>query len=305
MNRVWVVGRSGQIGAALVALFRDQVVAPSIAQLDLSLPGRIRNSLDRLEGEAGTPAAILNAAAYTFVDRAEAEEPLAEIINADAPGEMASWCQPRAIPFVHYSTDYVYSGSGTSPWREDDATGPLNAYGRTKLKGDRLVEASGARHLILRTSWVYDAHGRNFVNAMLSLGREREVVRVVTDQVGTPNYAPHLARLTHRVLCRALQMEVFPSGIYHLAAAGETSWYGFAEEIFNLARRKGFRLRVERLDPISSRDYPTAAIRPLNSRLDTTKVVGAFGVDLPGWRDGLDECVNELSACDRGQWARY
>jgi dTDP-4-dehydrorhamnose reductase len=296
VNRVWVVGGRGQIGRALVRLLGEQAVAPPVQQLDLSFPGRINESLDRLEAEAGTPTAVVNAAGYTHVDRAEAEERLAETINADAPGEMARWCRSRAVPFVHYSTDYVYSGSGTSPWREGDATEPLNAYGRTKLKGDRLVEASGARHLILRTSWVYDAHGRNFVNAMLSLGREREGLRVVADQVGTPNYAPHLAGLTHLVLSRALQMDVFPSGVYHLAAEGETSWHGFAEEIFNLARRKGLGLRVQRVDPISTLDYATAATRPLNSRLDRTKLVNTFGLDLPSWRDGLDECVNELSA---------
>jgi dTDP-4-dehydrorhamnose reductase len=296
VDRVLIVGRSGQIGRALVQSFGDLALAPPVQQLDLSNPGRIAESLDRLEAEAGALSAVINAAAYTLVDRAEAEESLAETINADAPGEMARWCGLRAIPFVHYSTDYVYAGTGTSPWREHDDTGPVNAYGRTKLKGDRLVEGSGARYLILRTSWVYDAYGRNFVNTMLSLGREREVLRVVADQVGAPSYAPHLAQFTRDVMERASQMDAFPSGTYHLAPEGEVSWHGFAEEIFALARRRGLNLKVQRVEPISTAEYPTPAQRPLNSRLDKTRLQAVFGVRMPRWQDGLDECMDEVTS---------
>ena len=163
-----------------------------------------------MEAQAGSPVAIVNAAAYTRVDQAESDESLAFKVNAEAPGEMARWCQPRSVPLLHYSTDYVYPGNGTSPWREDDRPGSLNAYGRTKLEGDQLVQASGARHLVFRTSWVYDARGRNFFNTILRLGLERETLHVVVDQIGVPTYAPHLARLTVAVLSQALRSDTFP-----------------------------------------------------------------------------------------------
>lgn len=293
VDGIWVIGGKGQIGGALVRLLGDQVVALSVQELDLSFPDRIDRCFDRLEAQAGRPAAIINAAAYTLVDQAEREETLARRVNADAPGAMAHWCRTRSLPFLHYSTDYVYAGTGTAPWREDDATGPLNAYGRTKLEGDRLIEESGARYLILRTSWVYDARGRNFFNTMLRLGRERETLRVVGDQVGAPTYAPHLAHVTLSALSQARLMDVFPSGTYHVAHQGEVSWHGFAVDIFAAARRKGLSLRVTRVEPVSTGDYPTAARRPLNSRLDTAKLRRVFGIQLPAWRDGLDVCMDE------------
>ena len=300
MNRIWIVGRSGQIGGALVRLLGEQALAPSLQQLDLSLPDRISESLDRLEADNGVPAAIINAAAYTQVDRAETNEATADTINALAPGAIATWCRRHEVPFVHYSTDYVYSGQGSAPWREDDPTGPLSAYGRSKLKGDRLVESSGARYLILRTSWVYDAEGRNFVNTMLSLGRSRDTLRVVADQVGTPSYAPHLARLTREVLHKAMRMEPFPAGVYHLAPEGETSWHLFAEEIFSIARRRGLELHVRRVDPIPTAEYPTPARRPLNSRLDKTRLRTTFDVKLPTWQDGLNECMEQIGIRSEG-----
>jgi dTDP-4-dehydrorhamnose reductase len=300
VHRLWITGRSGQIGSALVRLFGDRAFAPSVQQLDLSLPERVRESLGRLETETGRPDAVINAAAYTLVDRAETEEALADAINGASPGEMASWCRSREIPFVHYSTDYVYSGAGTSPWREDAVTRPLSAYGRSKLKGDRLIEVSGARYLILRTSWVYDAHGRNFVNTMLTLGRSRETLRVVADQVGAPSYAPHLARLTRDILQQAMQMDLFPSGTYHVTPEGEVSWYGFAQEVFRIAHRMGFELKVRRIDPISTDEYPTPARRPLNSRLDKTKLSTTFRIHLPTWQNGLNECLEEVALRSEG-----
>jgi dTDP-4-dehydrorhamnose reductase len=283
-----------------VRLYGDQTIAPSVLQLNLSVPAGIREFFDRLEAETGTPAAVINAAAYTLVDRAEAEESLADTINAASPGEMARWCASRAVPFVHYSTDYVYSGLGTRPWREDDRTAPVNAYGRTKLKGDRLVETSGAPHLILRTSWVYDAYGKNFLNTMLSLGLEHETLRVVADQVGAPSYAPHLASLTRDVLARARDMPRFPSGTYHLAPEGDVSWHDFAEAVFALARRRGLPVKVKRVEPITTAEYPTPAARPLNSRLDKTKVQRVFGITLPKWQDGLAECMEEVALRPEG-----
>lgn len=296
MDRIWVIGARGQVGSALIRLLGERAISPSARELDLSLSGHVTSHFDRLEAQAGSPAAIVNAAAYTQVDQAERDESLAFKVNAEAPGEMARWCDRRAIPFLHYSTDYVYRGNGTSPWREDDPPGPLNAYGRTKLKGDQLVEASGAPYLIFRTSWVYDARGRNFFNTILRLGHERETLRVVVDQIGAPTYAPHLARLTVAVLDQALQIESFPSGIYHVAHKGAVSWHGFAEAICAVAERKGLHLKVNRVDPVATADYPTAARRPLNSRLDTTKLTTVFGSRLPAWRRGLEECMEEWMA---------
>ena len=296
MDRIWVIGETGQIGNALVRLLGESAISPSAREIDLSLPDRVAGHFDRLEVQAGSPVAVVNAAAYTQVDQAEGDESVAFKVNAEAPGEMARWCQRRAIPFLHYSTDYVYRGNGTSPWREDDPPDPLNAYGRTKLKGDQLVEASGARYLIFRTSWVYDARGRNFFNTILRLGQEREALRVVADQIGAPTYAPHLAHLTVAVLNQALRIERFPSGIYHAAHGGAVSWHGFAEAICAAAENKGLALKVNRVDPVPTAEYPTAARRPLNSRLDTTKLETVFGSRLPEWRRGLDECMEEWMA---------
>ena len=298
MDRIWVIGGNGQIGTALVRLLGDRAIAPSVEELDLSFPERIDSCFDQLEAQAGRPAAIINAAAYTLVEQAEHEESLARRINADAPGAMASWCRPRGVPFLHYSTDYVYAGTGTSPWREDDATGPLNAYGRTKLEGDRRIEESGVRHLIFRTSWVYDSRGRNFFNTMLRLGREGETVRVVGDQVGAPSYAPHLASATLTAMSHALRMDAFPSGTYHMAHEGDVSWHGFAQEIFAAARRRGLNLKVERVEAVATADYPTVARRPLNSKLDKAKLRRVFGFQLPTWRDGLDACLDEWMAAN-------
>ena len=299
MDRTWVIGGNGQIGGALVGLLGARALAPSVQDLDLSFPDRIDGCLDRLEARTGRPAAIINAAAYTLVDRAEREESLARRINAEAPGAMARWCRHRGLPFLHYSTDYVYAGTGTAPWREDDATGPLNAYGRTKLEGDRLVEESGVRALILRTSWVYDARGRNFFNTMLRLGRERETLQVVSDQVGAPSYAPHLAQATLTALSHALRLDAFPAGTYHVAHEGEASWHGFAEEIFAAAHRKGLALKVMRVEPVSTADYPTDARRPRNSRLDKTKLRSVFGIEMPAWREGLAACMDEWLLTNR------
>jgi dTDP-4-dehydrorhamnose reductase len=230
---------------------------------------------------------VLNAAAWTAVDRAEAEEDAARVVNAEAPAAMARAAAERGLPFVHISTDYVFPGAGEAPHRPEDPTGPLGAYGRTKLLGEDGVRAAGGRHAILRTSWVFSAHGANFVKTMLRLGRERAELSVVADQVGGPTPAAAIADACVTV-ARALA-EGAEGGTFHLSGAPDTSWAGFAEAIMAQA---GLPARV---NPIPSAAYPTPARRPANSRLDCSSLEAAFGVARPDWRTGLREVLREIA----------
>lgn len=288
-----ILGAGGQVGRALAALLGGRGAPLSRAEADLSRPGELSPLLERLH-----PAAVINAGAYTQVDRAEEDEETARRVNGEAPGMLARWCAARSIPFVHYGTDYVFPGTGDRPWTEEDPPAPLGAYGRGKLEGERQVAAAGGQWLVLRTSWVYDATGRNFLTTMLRLGREREELRVVADQHGAPTYAPQLADATLRALERALALPRFPSGVYHLCHGGETTWHGFAEAIFAGARARGMTLRVRTVEAIPSSAYPTPARRPLNSRLDTGKARETLGVTLPGWEAGLSACLDQLARAD-------
>jgi dTDP-4-dehydrorhamnose reductase len=264
------------------------------------------------------PSAIINAAAYTAVDKAEEEEVRAHNINARAPEILARYCREQDIPFVHYSTDYVFDGSGKEPWKETDATNPLSAYGRTKREGEKRIEAVGGKYLIFRTSWVYDETGKNFVNTMLRLGTERDELRVVNDQWGAPTYARHLAQATLAALENAQKASRFPSGIYHLCGGGETNWQAFAREIFALrhceersdaaipkevwiaspsARDDG--MQSPKIHGIPSSEYPTPAKRPMNSRLDCSKAKQVLGVTLPAWEAGLKECLERRNESHR------
>ncbi|MBC8146282.1 MAG: dTDP-4-dehydrorhamnose reductase, partial [bacterium] len=210
----------------------------------------------------------------------------------ESPGVIATWGAERAIPLIHYSTDYVFPGSGTQAWSEVDDVAPLNQYGASKLAGERAIADVGAQAIVMRTSWVYDAIGKNFVTTMLRLGRDRTTLSIVADQHGAPTYAPHLARATVDALHLAEQTSSFIPGIYHVCNAGETTWYDFASDIFANARERGIALTVDRLDPIATKDYPTPAARPLNSRLNTQKASDVLNITLPNWRDGLIECMN-------------
>ncbi|MGD9954293.1 MAG: dTDP-4-dehydrorhamnose reductase, partial [Burkholderiales bacterium] len=240
------------------------------------------------------PGLIVNAAAYTAVDRAEGEPEAAEAVNARAPGILAGEAKRLGGVLVHYSTDYVFDGRKRTPYREDDPTGPLNAYGRTKLAGERAIAASGCRHLVLRTSWVYGPRGRNFLATMLALAATREELRVVDDQRGAPTTSPFLAQATVRAL-RAIPDEGVASGIYHLSAAGETTWAGFASAIFaRAAARPGFR--APRVVPIPSSAYPTPARRPRYSVLSSRKFTRTFGFAPPSWEAQLDDCFARLGA---------
>jgi dTDP-4-dehydrorhamnose reductase len=293
---ILVLGANGQVGRALAQhLGPSRCIALSREQAPLDHPEKLPAVLARYR-----PCAVINAGAYTQVDLAEKEESLARTVNGQAPGVLAQWCAAAKIPFVHYSTDYVFEGTGTRPWAEDDAIHPLNAYGRTKAEGEARVREAGGKYLIFRTSWVFDAFGKNFVNTMLRLGAERDALKVVADQHGAPTYAPHLAGATIEALSRAMTMPLtpvtqFPSGVYHLSNAGETTWHGFAEAIFSEAlARKLVKLKISagKVEAISSSEFPTPARRPVNSRLNLSKIDTVLGVRMPEWRVGLNACLD-------------
>jgi dTDP-4-dehydrorhamnose reductase len=275
-----VFGRTGQVATELarrapgaVFLGRDQA--------DLSDPAACAAAI-----RAHGPAAVINAAAWTAVDRAETEVAAATVVNGDAPGAMARQCAALDIPFLHVSTDYVFDGSGSAPWQPGDATGPLGAYGRSKLAGEVAVRAAGGRHLILRTSWVFSAHGANFVKTMLRLGASRPGLRVVGDQIGGPTPAADIAAAL--LTAAAALRDGAEGGAHHFAGQPETSWAGFARETFV---RAGLAVTVEE---IATEDYPTPARRPLNSRLDCSALATAFGIPAPDWRAGLAQVIAEL-----------
>lgn len=279
---VLVFGATGQVGRDL-ARQAPGAVCLTRAEADLADPAACAAIV------AATGArAVINAAAYTAVDRAETEEALAATINAEAPAAMARAAAARGLPFVHLSTDYVFDGAGTGPRLAADPTGPLNAYGRTKLAGERGVLAAGGRALVLRCSWVFSAHGANFVTTMLRLGRERPALRVVADQTGGPTPAEAIAAACLR-LAEGLRTGK-PAGLYHFAGAPDVTWAGFAREIF---RQAGLAVQVE---DIPTADYPTPARRPLNSRLDCAGLARDHGIARPDWRAGLARVLAELAA---------
>lgn len=282
-----IFGKNGQVGSALCNLLGDKAIGFSRAQANLSHPDTLLKPLDGL-----SPKAIINAAAYTAVDKAEEESELAYKINAEAPGVLAQYCKEHDIPLVHYSTDYVFSGEGSTPHKEDDAANPLNLYGKSKLAGEKEITRTGCKHLILRTSWVYDAHHKNFITTMLKLAKEREKLTIVSDQIGAPTYAPHLAENTLDVLTNALNNKNY--GTFHLCGSGQTNWYEFACTFFDLARKQGIGLAIKDVQPIPTSAYPTPAKRPLNSRLDCSRIKAMLGVQMPDWQDSLKACMEHV-----------
>ncbi|WP_417475731.1 dTDP-4-dehydrorhamnose reductase [Leisingera sp.] len=277
---ILVFGKTGQLARELAA--HQGVTCLGRDQADLSHPAACAAAI-----RAAQPQMVINAAAYTAVDRAEEEEALAQVVNGAAPGAMAVACAELGIPFVTVSTDYVFDGSGEAPWKPGDAPGPLNAYGRSKLAGEDAVRAAGGVHAILRTSWVVSAHGNNFVKTMLRLGRDRERLTIVADQTGAPTPARAIAAACLEI-ARQLAQEPAKSGTYHLAGAPQTSWADFAREIFGQA---GVDCAVE---DIPTTAYPTPAARPLNSRLDCTTLETVFGLSQPDWRLGLKDILKDL-----------
>lgn len=283
--RILVLGRSGQVGNALTQSLQGlgELIALDRTQLDLSNPDAIRTALRELQ-----PQMIINAAAYTAVDAAESDEATAFQINAEAPRVMAEESERLGAALIHYSTDYVFDGGKQSAWLEDDATAPLSVYGRSKLAGEQAITDVGGTHLILRTSWVYGLHGKNFLLTMLKLAETRDELAVVDDQMGAPTWAVTIADATAAIIRDAGESAQLASqsGVYHLCAGGHTSWFGFAQAIFSHASVQ----RKPKLRPITTAEFPTPAKRPSNSMLNTDKFRHTFG-DLPAWDDALQTCM--------------
>lgn len=287
--KILLFGKNGQVGwelqrslaplGELVAL--DRASTPSG---DLADPEAIRATVRDVK-----PDVIVNAAAYTAVDKAESEPDLCRTINALAPQAMAEEAARLGALLVHYSTDYVFDGTGEAPWREDDPIGPVNTYGATKAEGERGIAASGARHLVFRTSWVHAARGGNFIATMLRLGQDRERLTVIDDQHGAPTGAELIADVTAHAI-QAVRRDASLAGTYHLAPAGETTWCGYARYLLGLAREAGVPVKAQ-VEGIPTSAYPTPARRPHNSRLDRRKLERAFGLQLPDWRQGVSRVV--------------
>ncbi len=281
--KILLLGAGGQLGRELKRSLAPlgEVVGCDRSQLDLTdadaLCQRIR---------AERPALIVNAAAYTAVDKAESDTASALAINAHAPGVLAEEAKALGARLIHYSTDYVFDGSGVQPWREDDTVAPINVYGGTKWAGEQAIVASGCRYLILRTSWVFGLHGANFMKTMLRLARDKDELGIIDDQVGAPTWTRHLANATVLLAARPEA-----HGLYHLANAGETTWAGYAEAIFAEALRLGLLDKAPRVRRITSADFPLPAKRPNNSRLECAALARDHGITLPDWRIALSDCL--------------
>ncbi|WP_409054061.1 dTDP-4-dehydrorhamnose reductase [Variovorax sp. GrIS 2.14] len=294
--KILLFGKGGQVGwelqrslaplGELVALDFDS----TDFNADFGRPEQLAETVLKVR-----PDVIVNAAAHTAVDKAESEPDFARKLNATSPGVVAEAANQIGALMVHYSTDYVFDGSGSKPWREDDAIGPLSVYGRTKLEGEQLIAANCPRHLIFRTSWVYAARGGNFAKTMLRLAKERERLTVIDDQFGAPTGAELLADLTAHAIRATLQDEK-KTGLYHLVAGGETSWHGYAKFVVEQAREAGVELKASpsTVDAVPTSAFPTPATRPQNSRLDTSKLQSTFGLTLPHWQAGVARMLREI-----------
>lgn len=298
--KILLFGKNGQVGWELQ---RSLAVLGDVVALDFDSQTHCGDLTD-LPGVTRTvrevrPDVIVNAAAHTAVDKAESEPELANQLNGIAPGVLAGEAQRLGAWLVHYSTDYVFDGSGSRPWVETDQPAPLSVYGRTKLKGERAVAANCERHIILRTSWVYAARGGNFIRTMLRLAQEREKLTVVDDQHGAPTGAELLADVTAQIIAHVSNAGSDPSslaGTYHVAAAGQTTWHGYASHVLSQARhlKPEFPIKATEVTPVASDAFVTAARRPVNSRLDTAKLRQTFGLTLPPWQQGVDRVLAEI-----------
>ena len=288
---ILLLGKGGQVGWELQRALAPlgTVIAHDLDTADFSQPEQVAALV-----AAVRPDVIVNAAAHTAVDKAEGEPELARLINATTPGAIAREAAKLGALLVHYSTDYVFDGSGSAPRDETAPTAPLSVYGSTKLEGEQLIQASGCPHLILRTSWVFGARGGNFAKTMLKLAAEREALKVINDQVGAPTGADLLADVTAHAI-RGIQARPELSGLYHMVAGGQTTWYDYARFVIEWARAKGVAIKVEpgAISPVPTTEYPTPARRPLNSRLNTTKLQQAFGLTLPDWQSGVERMLTE------------
>jgi dTDP-4-dehydrorhamnose reductase len=281
--RLLVIGRDGQVSTELLARAGEhEMTALGLDVVDLTKPETGAAAIRDWDGDA-----VINAAAYTAVDKAEEDEDIAHLINAEGPRVMAEAAAAKGLPFLHISTDYVFPGGGETPWVETDPTGPLGAYGRTKLAGEEGVAGAGGAHAILRTSWVFSAHGNNFVKTMLRLGRERDALRIVKDQIGGPTAAGDIAEALLR-MAEAYGAGIGTDGVFHFSGGPDVSWEEFAREIF---AQSGIEVSVE---GIPTSDYPTPAERPLNSRLDCSRIEKTYGIARPDWRVALKGVLEAL-----------
>lgn len=292
--KILLFGMSGQVGWELrrsLAPVGD-LVALSSASREMCGDLRDIDGITRTVREVA-PDVIVNASAHTAVDKAESEPDAAAALNSVAPGVLASEAARLGALLVHYSTDYVFDGSGDRPWKESDPTAPLSVYGRTKLDGERAIQNSGCQHLIFRTSWVFAAKGKNFAKTMLKLAADRDRLTVIADQFGAPTGAELLADVTAHAI-RHTRTSPDASGLYHLAAGGETTWHGYATFVCDFARRAGVALRATEIAPVPTSTFPTPAARPLNSRMDTSKLRDTFALRLPDWRGGVERMLVEI-----------
>jgi dTDP-4-dehydrorhamnose reductase len=300
--RFLLTGASGQVGGDLLPLLQQAgtVIAPLRSDLDLADAGAIHRFVMQQK-----PDWIINPAAYTAVDKAESEPGLAYAINADAPRALGEAAAALGIPVIHFSTDYVFNGNGTRPWTETDSTDPLGVYGASKLAGELALAATGAAHLIFRTSWVYGVSGRNFLLTILRLAQQKEELRIVDDQYGAPTWSRDLARLIRHTMRKIADQSGEKSlsaqdavravqGVYHAANSGEATWFSFAQEFLRLARETRPGTKIARLAPIPTSEYPTPARRPANSRLNCSRLQQVFGITMPPWQQSAAEVVAEI-----------
>ena len=295
--KILLLGKNGQVGWEL-----QRALAPlgEVIALDFDSPGPLRADFSVPESLAATvravaPQIIVNSAAHTAVDKAESEPEFARALNANSPAVLAREAAALGAWLMHYSTDYVFDGSGSTPWSEDSPTGPLSVYGQTKLEGEDAIRASGCKHLILRTSWVYAARGGNFATTMLKLAKERDALTVIDDQIGSPTGADLLADLTAHAL-RAALVRPELAGTYHAVAQGETSWHGYARHVIEFARAAGQPIKVaaDAVRAVPTSAFPTPAKRPGNSRMNTRKLRDTFGLTLPAWQSGVERMLTEV-----------
>lgn len=302
--RILLTGVTGQVGQALRKPLHAfaTVIAADRSALDLSRPDHISAALDSF-----SPDLIVNPAAYTAVDQAEDEGELAYRVNTEAPRTMARWAALHGVPMVHFSTDYVFDGSGDRAWREGDPTGPLSVYGDSKLAGEAAIRDAGGSHLIIRTSWIFAASGRNFLTTIARLARERQELRIVADQFGAPTSARSIAeglaamlsglgRREDEALVEMIEQRFYQAdGLVHMSTSGETTWHGFASAIVDGLRARGISLAVKDIIAIGTGDFPAKAVRPRNSRLDMGRLHGVFGIQMPNWQDALARELDDLS----------
>ena len=294
MKKILVTGMKGQVGFELMKTLAPlgKVIGVDVNECDLAQSAMIDALLDRVK-----PDIIINPAAYTAVDKAESEPTVAHAVNAQAPKTLARQASRRNIPIIHFSTDYIFDGEKDGPYLEDDPANPKSVYGKTKWLGEEAVRSNAAKHVILRTSWVFGAHGVNFLKTMLKLSKERDKMSVVSDQVGAPTSARLLAEVTAEIVKQLLQEFSYRKyGTYHLVAEGETSWHGYAKYVVERANAMGLETKLDpkSIKPIKTKDVPLPAPRPANSRLDTTKVRETFGITLPAWQSEVDHVLAEL-----------